>query len=83
MAIAGNYAEKGSFLTEDRLEYSDFSHISITLNGLSPEEKTIENLLGVLINLTVSLNWLGGGGGGGAGVNAVTYKFYTMHSSTP
>ena len=38
-------AENGSILKDDTMEYLD---LSITSNGLSIEEETIENLLGVL-----------------------------------
>ena len=48
MAITGDSAENCSFLTDDSLGYLDLSHLSITSNGLSIEEETIENLIWVL-----------------------------------
>ena len=44
--ITGDSAENGSFLRDNSLEYLDLSHI--TSNGLSIEEETKENPLGVL-----------------------------------
>ena len=34
---------------DDSLEYLDLSHLSITSNGLSIKEETIEDLLGVFV----------------------------------
>ena len=50
VAITGDSADNGSFLTDDSLEYLDLSHLSIrpTSNGLSIEEEIKENPLGVL-----------------------------------
>ena len=57
--------------------------LSITSNGLSIDEETIENVLGVLPNqfepefdsdgLENRISW---------GVNTVTYKIHTRHTST-
>ena len=64
---------------DDSFEYLDLSQLSITSNGLSIEEETIENLLGVLLyqlsqNLTAivqrTLSAKEGGMGGVGGVNA-------------
>ena len=48
MTITGDSADNGSFLMDDSFEYLDFSRLSIISNGLSIEEKTTENPLGVL-----------------------------------
>ena len=48
VTIKGDSAENISFLTDDSLEYLNLSHLSLTSNGLSIEEETIENLLSVL-----------------------------------
>ena len=69
VVTAGNSAENGYFLTDDSLEYSDLSHLSVISNELSIEEETIENPLGVLPyqfelefdSRTVSLGGRGGG----------------------
>ena len=64
---------------DDSFEYLDLSQLSITSNGLSIEEETIENLLGVLLyqlsqNLTaivqrtLSAKEEGVGGGVNAGM---------------
>ena len=48
MSITGDSLRYGSFLTDVSLEYLDLSHLSITSNGLSTEDETVEHLLGVL-----------------------------------
>ena len=71
-------AGNGSFLTDVSLKYleyldlSHFSHLSITLNGLSIEEETIENVLGV-VRIIISAR-VGEGWGG----NTVTFEVHLI-----
>ena len=47
MGITDDSSDNDSFRMDNSLEYLNLSHFSITSNGLSIEEETIENLLGV------------------------------------
>ena len=60
---------------DDSLEYLDLLHLSITSDELSIKEETIDNLLGILQNLTAMVRRTKSAGG----VNVVTYKIKFMY----